>query len=635
MTLIRSVINLLWLFIQFLSNVNGRVCLYPVIVPCQSQTISVLLCLAQDPTTCSSTSKCQIKGVYDTVTDPNLNNNLIFPIHYVIATPFPPAVAPVITSYVEFQTQFNGSFAVADNLYPLDTYGVAYNDVNNGPTKLYYNNTNELYVIDNTANEQSCSLSVTPTTADPTSAPSASPSTAPALPTTEPTFNPTTGHPTESPIVAPSSLPTEAPSALPTSEPTNSPTNTLTTSPTAAPVSALTDVPTSSLTAVPSAAVSAEPTQVPTTQQTNSQPTLAPTLEPTVLPSVATTAAPTCAAVATTDQAYFTVTQQLSNLTSSYFSGSSTATQAFTNTVSAVLGCTAPTTVTVMGASRRRLQLSIVPVTSVEYRIVFGYNGPPSAAYDALIAAINNAIVTGKFTALLRGNALLQQALQLLGVSAPDLPTFSNYTLIPAGKSSGSTSTTASNNARVIAGSVVAVLAALFACLLLVFCCRHTPSEGKKKNPTSDIEQAAHDNYMYEPHKAFDYDAFNRDNLHNSGSTMSIGSDKSLLEHYDESESIEHSEDVPARDGRPTSRVVIPLNLLPPTNNRPGQPSTDPSSRVPPLPGRQPRRSIDYSGPNRRGSHESDTMSTQAPYLTSPWVASASSGRVNPDSDLR
>ena len=616
MTTIRSVINLLW-FIQFLINVNGRVCKYPVIVPCQSQTISVLLCLGQDPTTCTSTSQCRIKGVYDTVTDPNLNFNLIFPIHYVIATPFPPDVAPVITSYVEFQTNFD-SFAVADNLYPLDTYDVAYNDVNNGPTKLYYNNTNELYVIDNTANEVTCSLSVTlaPTSA-PTASPSTSPSTAPvtALPTTEPTFDPTTGHPTESPTVAPSVVLTEAPSALPTSEPTNeptdSPTHTQTSSPTAAPVSALTDVPISSPTAVPSVTVSTEPTQVPTTQQTNSEPTLAPSLEPTVLPSIAITAAPTCAAVTATDQAYFTVTQQLSNLTSSYFNSSSEAALAFTDTVSAVLGCTAPTTVTLMGSSRRRLQLSVVPVTSVEYRIVFGYNGPPSAAYDALIAAINNAIVTGKFAALLRGNALLQQALQLLGASAPDLPTFSNYTLLPPkSKSNGSTSTAAPSNAGVIAGSVVAVLAALLIILLLVFCCRRAPSGDKDKNKTTDIEQAQNED-MHEPHKDFDNDAFNRANLFTSRSTMSIGSDKSLLEHYDEFESRDHGEEVPTRDGRPSGRVVIPLNLLPPTgNNRPGQPSADPSSRVPPLPGRQPRRSIDYSGPVRRGSRSSDTMSS-------------------------
>ena len=277
-----------------------------------------------------------------------------------------------------------------------------------------------------------------------------------------------------------------------------------------------------------------------------------------------------------------------------------------------------------MGASRRRLQLSIVPVTSVEYRIVFGYNGPPSAAYDALIAAIDNAVTTGHFTALLRSHA------SLVGVSAPDLPTFSNYTLIPAGKSSGSTSTVASNNAGVIAGSVVAVLAALLLLLLLVFCCRHTPSEDKKKPPTSDIEQAAHDNYMHEPHKAFDYDAFNRDNLHNSGSTMSIGSDKSLLEHYDESESREHSEDVPTRDGRPTSRVVIPMDLLPPTNNRPGQPSTDPSSRVPPLPGRQPRRSIKYSFFKRRGSRGSESSKVE----TMSFRSSASHTGTLADLDL-
>ena len=179
----------------------------------------------------------------------------------------------------------------------------------------------------------------------------------------------------------------------------------------------------------------------------------------------------------TTDQAYFTVKQQLSNLTSSYFSGSSKATQAFTDTVSAVLGCTAPTTVTVMNSNRRLQQQSVLPMTTVDYKIVFGFNGAPSAAYSALVAAIDNVIVTGHFTALLRSYA------SLLGVSALDLPTYSNYTLLPSNSNAnnnGSTSAAALSSAGVIAGSVVAVLVALFACLLLVCCCRRAPADNKK-----------------------------------------------------------------------------------------------------------------------------------------------------------
>ena len=365
------------------------------------------------------------------------------------------------------------------------------------------------------------------------------------------------------------------------------------------------------------------------------------------------------------NQAFFTVTQQLSNLTSSYFSGSSKAVLAFTDTVSAALGCTAPTTVALTGSSRRRLQQA-VPVTSVEYKIIFGYNGPPSAAYDALIAAIDNAIVTGHFTALLRNQAFRQQALQLLGASALSLPIFSNYTLLsPSTSSNGSVAP--SNRPAIIAGSVSVVLVALLALLVLIWCRRRAPADKKeggaepsilavwRKRLSSraasaengaepqqvdgvepeDVEQAPEG--MPQLHKSSV--ATSIASLFTPRTTMSVGSDKSLAvsdeptaEHTgNEPESKEPDEYTPTSDKRLSSRVVIPLNLLHPnSNNRQGQPSADPSSRVPPLPGRQPRRSIKYSFFKRRGSRGSESSKVE----TMSFRSSASHTGTLADLDL-
>ena len=372
------------------------------------------------------------------------------------------------------------------------------------------------------------------------------------------------------------------------------------------------------------------------------------------------TAAPTCAAVFMTDHAFFTVKQQLSNLTSSYFSGSSTAKQAFTDIVSSVLGCTAPTTVTVTGSSRRRLQQS-VPVTTVDYKILFGYNGPPSATYSALVAAIDTAVTTGQFTTLLRSHA------SLVGVSALDLPTVSNFTVLPPNTNSNDSASTgaSSSSAGVIAGSVVAVLVALFACLLLVCCCRRAPADTKKAGdePHPDVftvwrerlfPQAASAANEAEPHREADVERASEDvqephksavatsiaGLFTSRATMSMESDKSQVASSDEaadehaatgSESKESDEYMSTRKTRSSSHVVIPLNPLPPTGaNRPVQPSADPSSRVPPLPGRQPRRSIKYSFFKRRGSRGSESSKME----TMSFHSSASHTGTLADLDL-
>ena len=453
-----SLIRYVAAFVAFLSVISKtHACPFPTIITCQSQQIEITLCLDRDPNTCTSTLQCNILGVYDTVKDPHLEHNEIIPDNQTGPAPGTGSTPPsnTIISYVVFQTKLGS--AIANNLYPLDPYGVAFNDAHDGPSNLYTDNIGNLLVIDNNVYEGFCAMP----TAMPTAAPSSKPTSIP------------TASPTKSPTAAPSSKPTSIPTASPTAASTAIPTATPTSTPTAAPTAASTATPT----ALPSSIhpTTAAPTYQPIARTPTSQPSFAPT------------AAPTCAAVSTTDQAYFTVTQQLLNLTSSYFSGSSTAAQAFTDTVSAVLGCTAPTTVTVTGSSRRRLQQSAVPVATVDYKIIFGYNGLSSAGYIALITVIDNAVTTGQFTALLRSHA------SLLGVSALDLPTFSNYTVLPPSSntnSNGNASTAASSsNAGVIAGSVVAVLVALFACLLLVFCCRRAPADQKKAGdePHSDV----------------------------------------------------------------------------------------------------------------------------------------------------
>ena len=778
-------------------------CNFPVLITCQSEEISITLCLDQDPTTCTNAAQCNILGVYDTVKDPHYKKNEIVtnrglppppnpgpqpgPQPGPIPGPSPPIADTLQVSYEVFQTKLG--FVIIDNLYPLDVFGVGFDDAKKGASNLYYDILGNLRVVDNNLFGGLCALSTAvptfvptavpsriPTgkpittkapTALPTSAPSAKPTTTPtnkptatptsrpnfgssSVPTDRPSFGPTSA-PTSRPSVGPTAAPTSHPSLGPTAVPTHAPTAGLTAVPTAAPTAGPTaaptvptavptaaptagptagptpvptHAPTAGLTAVPTAAPTAGPTAAPTvptagptaaptvptagptaaptaaptagptaaptavttagpTAVTTAVPTATPTFKPTPLPtsiqpvtavpnkqpitsaptsqpSLLPTAAPTCAAVATTNQALFTVKQQLSNLTSSYFSGSSKATQAFTVTVAAVLGCTAPTTVTVTGSSRRRLQQA-VPVTSVDYKVIFGFNGPPSAAYNALVAAIDNAVTTGHFTALLRSHA------SLVGVSALDLPTFSNYTVLPSDTNSnnGSASTAASSSsAGVIAGSVVAVLVALFACLLLVCCCRRVPADKKKAGDElhpdvftvwrerlfphtvpaaneaepqreADVEHASE--VTQGSHKSAV--ATSIASLFKPKTTMSVGSDKSLVAAIDvpaveqadtESESKEPDECTPTRQTRSSSRVVIPMNLLPPTINRQVQPSSDPSSRVPPLPGRQPRRSIKYSFFKRRGSRGSESSKME----TMSFRSSASHTGTLADLDL-
>ena len=687
-------------------------CTFASMLTCESQAIFVKLCLAQDPHTCTSTSQCNISAVYDPSTDPNLTKDLIIRVTDQ-------------TGYILVVNKLGP--AHANNKFPLDVYGVGYKDPVHGQTNIYYNSS-ALYVADNQLRGAFCGVpTLSPTSAptfQPTEAPTAVPTNTPtavptatptavptSLPTASPTYPPSysptlaptaspTAIPTAAPTAVPSATPTASPTAIPTAAPTAVPSATPTASPTAIPTTAPTAVPsatptasptaipTTAPTAVPSAIPtasptaiptalpssaptalptfrpSAEPTANPTAQPTTGQPSFAPTLAPTSQPSLSPTAAPTCAAVSTTDQAYFTVTQQLSNLTSSYFGGSSTAAQAFTDTVSAVLGCTAPTTVTVTGWSRRRLQQS-VPVTSVDYKILFGYNGPPSATYNALVAAINNAVTTGHFTALLRSHA------SLVGVSALDLPTFSNYTVLPPDTNSNGNVSAAASSAGVIAGSVIAVLIALFACLLLICCCRRAPAykknAGDEPHPDvftmwrerlfpraapaanevapqcqPDVERMPEG--IQDAHKSSV--ATSIASLFTPRTTMSVGSDKSQGAAIDapavvdgvsvqqadtESESKEPGEYTPSSDKRLSSRVVIPLNLLPPTgNNRSVQPSADPSSRVPPLPGRQPRRSIKYSSFKRRGSRGSESSKME----TISFYSSASHTGTLADLDL-
>ena len=645
-------------------------CNFPTTLLCQSQAISITLCISQDPNTCTSPLQCSILAVYDPSTDPNLTKNLII-------------TGPIIGGVITFQTK-KGQ-ATANNKFPIDVQGVAYKDPVHGPTNLYYNSPGVLLAADDQLYDTANAFCGVPTssptylpTFQPTKAPTATPTAIPtAIPTATPTATPTslptatpTAGPTSTPTSTPTSLPTASPTASPTYTPTSSPTSLPTALPTAIPTAVPTSIPTAyptpAPTSVPTFEPTAAPTAVPTAQPTTGQPSFAPTSAPTSQPSLLPTSAPTCAAVATTDQAFFTVKQQLSNLTSSYFSGSSTAKQAFTDTVTAVLGCTAPTTVAFTGSSRRRLQQA-VPVTSVEYKIIFGYNGPPSAAYNALVAAIDNAIVTGHFTALLRDQAFRQEALQLLGASALNLPIFSNYTLIsPSTSSDGTSSAAPSNRPAIIAGSVSVVLVALLALLVFIWCRRRAPLEKKEGGAEPSIlavwrkrlsSRAASAENGAEPQQVDgvepeDVEQANEDtpqshkssvatsiaSLFTPRTTMSVGSDRSLgasdeptVEHAEpESESKEPGEYTSTSEKRLSSRVVIPMNLLPPTINRQVQPSSDPSSRVPPLPGRQPRRSIKYSFFKRRGSRGSESSKME----TMSFRSSASHTGTLADLDL-
>ena len=87
---------------------NVSTCEFPMRIThtCQSRSVDVNICLSRDPATCSSSSQCDIIGVY-AFSDQQFVNNLI-----------------IVSND-------------ADNLYPFDDTGFEYTDPHYGPTNLY------------------------------------------------------------------------------------------------------------------------------------------------------------------------------------------------------------------------------------------------------------------------------------------------------------------------------------------------------------------------------------------------------------------------------------------------------------------------------------------------------------------
>ena len=302
----------------------------------------------------------------------------------------------------------------------------------------------------------------------------------------------------------------------------------------------------------------------------------------------------------------------LTNVSSTAFA-SDAAVVAFITTVSGTLSTTPDLVVTLTGAARRRrMLLQGTPTTTVNYVVQYGYFGNgASAAYNAVITQLSGAVLTNAFTASLRANAAVYNAPPLLYATSSVLPTFSGYSVNSPTNTQTSNSSSSSGSATtgIIVGVVIGVIVLL---VLILFLCRRRDKRAAEKednkfasvNPlppsraptTAGGEPAAGAEAEKDEEKGMRGDGDDEDSVTRSeGGTPA----HALAKPGDRVIAVRSMTSVGGKDAPPKpprgGNTSPGANRTAPALSTGARPSDDPSSRVPQMPGRKPRRSIKYS----------------------------------------